>query len=111
MTSLLGAALIGLGIAFDVVGSLGLVRLPDVYCRMQAATKCVTLGTMLIVAGAVVTVGTGSALAKGGLCLAFLLLTSPTGSHALARAAHRSGTRLWEGSLLDQLTDDEGERP
>jgi multicomponent Na+:H+ antiporter subunit G len=95
------------GVAFDVVGCLGLVRLPDVYNRMQAATKCVALGTLLIVAGAVVTIGTPSALAKGGLCLAFLLLTSPTGSHALARAAHRSGTRLWEGSLLDQLADDE----
>ncbi len=109
MTSVLGAALIGLGIAFDVVGCLGLVRLPDVYSRMQAATKCVTLGTMLIVAGAMVTAGSLGAVAKGGLCLTFLLLTSPTGSHALARAAHRSGTPLWRGSLLDQLADDEGD--
>ena len=41
MSSLIGASLIGLGIAFDVVGCLGLLRLPDVYNRMQAATKCV----------------------------------------------------------------------
>ncbi len=109
MTSVLGAALIALGIAFDVVGCVGLVRLPDVYSRMQAATKCVTLGTMLIVAGAMVTAGSLGAVAKGGLCLTFLLLTSPTGSHALARAAHRSGTPLWRGSLLDQLADDEGD--
>ena len=107
MTNLLGAALIGLGIAFDIVGCLGLIRLPDVYCRMQAATKCVALGTMLIIAGAVVMVGTASAVAKGGLCLTFLLLTSPTGSHALARAAHRSMTPLWGGSLLDELANDE----
>ena len=111
MTSLIGALLIGLGVAFDVVGCLGLLRLPDVYSRMQAATKCVALGTLLIVAGAVLTAGTASALAKGALCLIFLVLTAPTGSHALARAAHRSGTPLWEGSLLDQLADDEEDRP
>ncbi len=111
MTSTLGLALIVLGLVFDVVGCIGLVRLPDFYTRMQAATKCVALGTLLIIVGAVLTVGTFSAVAKGGLCLTFLLLTSPTGSHALARAAYRSGTRLWERSSLDQLADDrEGQR-
>ncbi len=106
MTSTIGLSLIALGLVFDVVGCVGLVRLPDFYTRMQAATKCVALGTMLIIVGAVLTVGTFSAVAKGGLCLIFLLMTSPTGSHALARAAHRSGTRLWERSSVDQLAND-----
>ncbi len=110
MTSLVGASLIAVGLVFDVVGCLGLVRLPDVYSRMQAATKCVALGTMLILLGAMVTAGTASAVAKGGLCLVFLLLTSPTGSHALARAAHRSGTPLCEASVVDQLADDRAYR-
>jgi len=105
-SSLIGVWLIGLGVAFDVIGCLGLLRLPDVYSRMQAATKCVALGTLLIVAGAVVTVGTTAIVAKGAFCLVFLLMTSPTGSHALARAAHRAGTPLWKGSLSDQLADD-----
>ena len=56
--------------------------------------------------GSVVMVGTAAAVVKGGLCLAFLIVTAPTGSHALARAAHRSGTPLWKDSLLDQLADD-----
>ena len=73
MTSWIGASLIGLGVAFDLVGCLGLLRLPDVYCRMQAATKCVALGTLLIVAGAVVSAGTPSAALKGALCLVFLV--------------------------------------
>jgi multicomponent Na+:H+ antiporter subunit G len=106
VTSWIGASLIGLGVAFDIVGCVGLLRLPDVYCRMQAATKCVALGTLLIVAGAVVSAGTPSATAKGVLCLAFLFLTSPTGSHALARASHRSGIALWPGSELDALAAD-----
>ena len=111
MNSVVGTSLIALGVAFDVVGCVGLVRLPDVYTRMQAATKCVALGTLLIVAGAVVMVASLSAVVKCGLCLTFLIITAPTGSHALARAAHRSGTPLWEGSLLDQLANDrEGHR-
>ncbi len=108
MNSAIGTSLIALGLAFEVVGCLGLLRLPDFYTRMQAATKCVALGTLLVIVGAVVTVGTPSAVAKGGLCLTFLLLTSPTGSHALARAAYRSGTRLWQGSVVDQLAGDSG---
>ena len=111
MDSAIGTSLMALGLAFEVVGCLGLVRLPDFYSRMQAATKCVALGTMLIIVGGVLTVGTFSAIAKGSLCLTFLLLTSPTGSHALARAAYRSGTPLWERSVVDQLADaSEGRR-
>ena len=110
MTEGIGAVLVGVGVAFDVVGCLGLVRLPDVYTRMQAATKCVALGTVLIVAGSVLTAGAPSVVAKGALCLIFLFLTSPTGSHALARAAHRSGTPLWEESVVDRLADDEEEQ-
>ena len=106
MISWIGASLIGLGVAFDVVGCLGLLRLPDVYCRMQAATKCVALGTLLIVAGAVVSTGTPSATAKAALCLVFLFTSAPTGSHALARAAHRAGTPLAPGSERDALAAD-----
>jgi len=106
VTSGIATALIVLGVAFEVVGCLGLLRLPDVYTRMQAATKCVALGTLLIVLGAILTVGTLAMFVKGALCLTFLYVTAPTGSHALARAAHRSGTPLWEGSLLDQLAVD-----
>ena len=110
MTSTIGVSLIALGLVFDVVGCIGLLRLPDFYCRMQASTKCVALGTMLIIVGAVLAVGTLSAFAKGGLCLTFLLLTSPTGSHALARAAYRSGTPLGERCAIDQLAGDAEDR-
>ena len=106
MISGIATTLIALGVAFEVVGCLGLLRLPDVYTRMQAATKCAALGTLLIVLGAILAVGTLSMFVKGAICLAFLYVTAPTGSHALARAAHRSGTPLWEGSLLDQLGAD-----
>ena len=66
MSETIGYILISIGVVFDVLGCIGLVRLPDVYNRLQAATKCVTLGTCMILIGAAV-IGFGSganALAK-----------------------------------------------
>jgi multicomponent Na+:H+ antiporter subunit G len=111
MIDKIGLVFITLGLAFDVFGALGLVRLPDVYNRMQAATKCVTLGTCSILFGTFLVVGFCAAGMKILLCMAFLLLTSPVAAHAIARGAHRSGIKLWEGSVVDKyLEDKEGKR-
>jgi len=99
---------IGVGLAFDLFGCIGLIRLPDVYNRAQAATKCVTLGTCMILVG---TAGLGFAGAnfpmgvKAVLCAAFILLTSPVGAHAICRGAYLSGVPLWEGSVEDAFVD------
>ena len=104
----IGLSLIVLGVLFDLSGCVGLVRLPDVYNRIQASTKCVVLGTALIVLGAVVWMGTVHAIVKGLLCILFILITSSTAAHALARAAHRSGVELWDGSVVDRYREDYG---
>ncbi|MBT8117752.1 MAG: monovalent cation/H(+) antiporter subunit G [Gammaproteobacteria bacterium] len=103
---IIGLTLIVIGVLFDVSGCVGLVRLPDVYNRIQASTKCVVLGTSLIVLGAVVWVGTLAAIVKGMLCNLFILITSSTAAHALSRAAHHSGVRLWQGSVVDRYAED-----
>jgi len=100
--------LIGIGLVFDVFGCIGLVRLPDVYNRAQAATKCVTLGTCLILAGVffvALSGGSGSMAVKAALCGAFVLLTSPVAAHAVCRGAYLSGVHLWEGSVEDAFAD------
>ncbi len=110
MSSSLGLIFISLGLVFDLIGALGLVRLPDVYNRLQAATKCVTLGTCSILFGAFLVAGPTAAGMKALLCMIFLLLTSPVAAHAIARGAHRSGVKLWERSVVDKyLEDKEGE--
>jgi len=110
MNSIIGLVFIGLGLAFDLFGALGLVRLPDVYNRLQAATKCVTLGTCSILFGTFLIVGPTAAGMKALLCIVFLLLTSPVAAHAIARGAHRAGVKLWEKSVVDKyLEDKEGE--
>jgi multicomponent Na+:H+ antiporter subunit G len=106
MNEFIGYVLLSVGIAFDLFGCIGLVRLPDVYNRLQAATKCATLGTALILISVFFFTGFGAIAIKALLCIWFILITSPTAAHAIARAAHRSGIRLWEGSYIDKYAED-----
>ncbi|MBU8921346.1 MAG: monovalent cation/H(+) antiporter subunit G [Bacteroidales bacterium] len=106
MNETIGLIFLIIGITFDVIGCIGLVRLPDVYNRLQAATKCVTLGTSMILLAVVFYTGINSIGVKALLCIWFVLITSPTGAHAIARAAHKSGVRLWKGSVMDKYAED-----
>lgn len=99
---MIGIVFISVGLFFDFVGCLGLVRLPDVYNRLQAATKCITLGTCSILFGTFLIHGLTASGMKALLCAAFLILTSPVSAHALARAAYKSGVKLWEKSVIDE---------
>ena len=102
MTETIGYISITIGVLFDLLGCVGLVRLPDIYNRLQAATKCVTLGTCMILIGVLFVMGIGSAGIRALICALFILLTSPVAAHILARAAHRYGIRLWDGSVADE---------
>lgn len=106
MIESLGILLIGVGVVFDLIGTVGLVRLPDIYNRLQAATKCVTLGTIALLVGAALFAGVGSLAVKAILCAIFVVLTSPVGAHAIARGAHISGIRLWEKSVEDAYLEE-----
>ena len=106
MNEVIGLIIITVGVMFDLLGCIGLVRLPDVYNRIQASTKCVVLGTTLSLLGAMFWLGSTPAFIKGTLCILFLLITSATAAHALARAAHRSGVPLTEESVVDRYAED-----
>jgi len=111
MSNIIGLVFITVGLAFDLFGCLGLVRLPDVYNRLQAATKCVTMGTCSILFGTFLIVGPTAAGMKALLCLVFLILTAPVSAHAISRGAHRAGIKLAEGSVVDRYREDkEGEK-
>ena len=100
---ILGNAFILVGLLFDLFGCIGLVRLPDVYNRLQASTKCVTLGTCFILFGSFLLTGF---LWKAILAIAFVVMSSPTGAHAIAHAAHHSGIKLWNKSVVDRYEED-----
>ena len=110
MNSIIGLVFIVIGLTFDFFGCLGLVRLPDVYNRLQAATKSVTLGTCSILFGTFLIMGVSAAGIKCLLCIIFILLTSPVAAHAVARGAHRAGIKLCKESVVDRYAEDkEGE--
>ncbi len=106
MNDLVAFGLLLVGITFNLFGCVGLVRMPDLYNRLQTATKCVTVGTCGILLAVFVKFGFTAAGVKSLLCILFLLLTAPVSGHALARATHRSGVPLWEGSVCDAYRDD-----
>jgi len=106
MTDIIGLVFIAVGIIFDFFGCLGLVRLPDVYNRLQASTKAVTFGTCSIMFGTFLMVGFTSPVLKFLLCIMFILLTAPVSAHALARGAHRSGAELCKESVVDEYKED-----
>jgi multicomponent Na+:H+ antiporter subunit G len=107
MRELIGHVFIVIGLGFDIFGCIGLIRLPDVYNRLQATTKCVTLGTCSILCGTIIVKGFSGTGVKAFLCILFLLLTSPVAAHALARGAHISGIKLWKNSVCDKYAEDE----
>jgi len=86
----------------DVIGYILIV---DVYNRLQAATKCVTLGTVLLLMGVALASGAGALAAKAIVCAVFILVTSPTAAHAIAKGAYASGVALWEKTVVDKYAE------
>ncbi|HET9172355.1 MAG TPA: monovalent cation/H(+) antiporter subunit G [Actinospica sp.] len=94
------------GLVFSVSGALGILRMPDVYCRIQCSSKTVTMGALPALVALVVGEGFESAYAARALIVAVLLLTvNPAAAHALARAAYRAGVPMWDGAVRDEVKD------
>ena len=106
--------LLGIGMIFQILGTLALHRFPDVYTRLHGATKCTTFGSIFIYFGIIVY---GALLFFSGrvhyaslpihtfLVMILILVTNPTGAHAMARAAHRSGI-MPKKAVVDKLREE-----
>ncbi|HDQ15322.1 MAG TPA: monovalent cation/H(+) antiporter subunit G [Sediminispirochaeta sp.] len=102
---LIGGLLSVVGAVFLLLAAIGIIRMPDVYNRMQAGTKATTLGSILFLLG--IGLANPDWLGKILLLVLFIVFTNPISSHVLARAAHHRGIPLAEGSVRDCLSDDE----
>lgn len=105
LREVVASLLLLVGLGFTLVGSIGLVRLPDFYTRMHAPTKASTLGVSTILGAAALTLP-GGALAvglKALLVITLLFLTAPVAAHMLARAARGAGIQPGPETLVNEL--------
>ncbi|WP_396136027.1 monovalent cation/H(+) antiporter subunit G [Bacillus sp. NEB1478] len=88
-------------------GTIGVLRFPDVYSRLHAATKSSTLGVSGVLIGSFLYVLSDMGVFSGKLILGilFVLLTAPVGGHMISRAAYRSGVPLSEKTVYNQLEE------
>ena len=103
--ALIGGLLSIIGAVFLLLAAIGIIRMPDVYNRMQTGTKATTLGSILFLLG--IGLAEPSWLGKIILLIVFVVFTNPISSHVLARAAHFRGIPLASGTVRDCLADDE----
>ncbi len=103
-----GDVLIGIGVTLMVIAGFGLLRLPDVFSRMHAGTKAASLGLACILLGVALLLPGSEATVKLVAALIFQVVTAPVAAHVIGRGAYRSGVKLWEGTLYDELGRDVG---
>ena len=96
MTPLFTVFFVSSGVFFLLMGAIGLLRFPDFYTRMHAAGKCDTLGSFLVLFGLALYAGPSLTAVKILLIGFFIFVTSPTATHAMARAAYTHDVPLWK---------------
>ncbi|MDQ2706255.1 MAG: monovalent cation/H(+) antiporter subunit G [Actinomycetota bacterium] len=98
------AVLAAVGVAFSLSGAVGIVRMPDLYTRIQCSSMTITMGALPALVALVIGEGLASNYGARAVLVAFLLLVmSPPTSHALARAAYKAGVPMWSGAVADQV--------
>ncbi len=103
MTEAIAAVLIIIGATFMLLAAIGIVRMPDLFTRMQTATKGGSLGVVCTFLSVAVYFGEFAITLRALLIIAFSFLTAPVAAHMIARAAYFVGYQVWEGTVIDEL--------
>ncbi|MDP2845259.1 MAG: monovalent cation/H(+) antiporter subunit G [Candidatus Methanoperedens sp.] len=93
--NVISAIFIIAGLFFIVVGTIGLLRLPDFYSRMHATGKCDTLGVGLTITGLMIYNGFNFISVELLFLVIFIFIANPVATHAIARAAYKVGLQAW----------------
>ena len=102
---------LALGVGLCLLAGVGILRMPDVYTRMQASTKAGTLGIALLMASVGLHFRDAVTGLQAGLVIAFLFLTAPVASHLISRAAHALGASVWDKTVIDEMAADAAPPP
>ena len=103
MNDLVVAVLLLIGASFLLLAGVGMLRMPDVFSRMQAATKASTLGVACILVAVAVHFNDLGITMRALATSVFFLLTAPVSAHLMGRASYFLGVPLWEGTVIDEL--------
>lgn len=103
MSDIIAGVLLIIGAFFTLVAAIGLVRLPDLYTRMHAASKTGTVGSGVMLLAIAFHSGEFDVVTRAIAGVVFFLLTAPLAAHLLARAAYCTGVRPWPGTRPDEL--------
>jgi monovalent cation/proton antiporter MnhG/PhaG subunit len=103
MTTWLAGCFLVLGSAICLIAAAGVLRMPDVFTRMHAATKAGVAGCGLVLVGVAFLNAGVEVSGKIAAAVVFLLLTTPIAGHLLGRAAYVGGVALWSGTIEDHL--------
>jgi multicomponent Na+:H+ antiporter subunit G len=90
------------GGTLGLLAAVGVLRMPDVFTRMQASTKASTLGLGCLLAAVALRNPELSLVVRAASNAAFMLLTTAVAAHVIARAAAKSGAPIWNGTLVDE---------
>jgi multicomponent Na+:H+ antiporter subunit G len=90
------------GATLALLAGVGILRMPDVFTRMQASTKASTLGLGCLLLALALRYPDTAVVIRAAAIGAFMMLTTAVAAHVIARAAARSRSPLWEGTLLDE---------
>lgn len=99
-----GGALLLVGAAFTLLATIGVIRLPDLYTRMHAASKAGAVGGGLILLAVALLSQDAAVALRAIIGIVFLLLTTPVAAHLLARATHLVGYRPCNETVIDDIT-------
>lgn len=98
-----GVVFIALGSLSVLLAAIGILRMPDVFTRLQATSKAATLGAFFVMFAAFAFFGTVSVGVKSAFVVVFLAITAPIGAHAIVRAAYIAGVRMADADAIDDL--------
>ena len=96
-------ALAAMGTLFLLLAAVGILRMPDLYCRASATTKAATLGVGCVLVATSLYFNDLQVTTRVLATIAFLLLTAPVAAHMIARAAYRQQVPLWRATVSDEL--------
>jgi multicomponent Na+:H+ antiporter subunit G len=103
MSKVISDVLMIVGAIFLLLAAVGVLRMPDVFTRLQPATKGTTMGIACTLLAVAVHFGDSSVTTRALATIAFFFLTAPVTAHLIGRASYFVGVPLWKGTVIDEL--------